>query len=252
MEQNKTGHITRLHVDFKIKVAEDESWHVDDLELLHASIALFAEVLGGIENYNRHLGEVLIERTDTGTSLGLAYKDRIKLSKNSQFSAWSVIHELAHVWDAKNQWKLSLALEKFTGGTTNLLMSKTKKRIPSQWDAGAHGAENTPGHYGRKPGVNAYGYFYGDTPSGANWRINRKEDFAESVVMFCGWGRNNPLSKIAHGRIERYLLPNGTKDPIYNIADNWSDYARYFYPEGGDYAKTKRWKFIDELIARQN
>ena len=127
---------------------------------------------------------------------------------------------------------------------------ENKKRIPGQWDAGLHGAENKPGFYGRKPGVNAYGYFYGDKPSGANWRFNRKEDFAESVAMYCGWGRDNPLSKTAHGRIERYLLPNGTKDPIYGIADNWSDYARYFYPEGGDYAKTKRWKFVDELVGR--
>ena len=123
-----------------------------------------------------------------------------------------------------------------------------KKWIPSQWDAGSHGAENKPGYYGRKPGVNAADYFYGDVPSGANWRFNRKEDFAESVLMYCGWGQGNSLSKTAHGRIERYLLPNETKDPIYGIIDNWSDYARYFYPEGGDYTKTKRWKFMDDLM----
>jgi hypothetical protein len=248
MEQHNTGYIPRLQAEFQIKVTKNESWHTHDLELLHSSIALFAEVLGGNENYQSQLGEVLIERTDTGTSLGLAYQGRIKLSEKTQFSAWSVVHELAHVWDAKNQWKLSLALEKFTGGYTNLLLSKIKKRILGQWDAGLQGSENKPGYYGRKPGVNAYGYFYADTPSGANWRFDRKEDFAESVVMYCGWGRNNPLSKTAHGRIERYLLPNGTKDPIYGIADNWSDYARYFYPDDGDYTKTKRWIFIDKLV----
>ena len=252
MEQNKTKHITRLHADFQIKVMENGNWHARDLELLRASIALFAEAMDGNENFKRQLGEILIERTDTEISLGLAYKDRIKLSEKKQFSAWSVIHELAHVWDVKNQWELSLALEKFTSGYTNPFLSKIKKRIPSQWDAGSHGAENKPGYYGRKPGVNTYGYFYGDTPSGANWRFNRKEDFAESVAMYCGWRRSNLLSKTAHGRIERYLLPNGTKDPIYGIADNWSDYARYFYPEGGDYTKTKRWKFIDELINQRN
>jgi hypothetical protein len=250
MEHNKTEHITRLHADFQIKIAENGSWHAHDLEILRASIALFAEVLGGNENFKRQLGEVLVEKTDTGTNLGLAYKGRIKLSEKSQFSAWSVIHELAHVWDAKNQWGLSLALEKFTGGYTNPFLSKIKKRMPGQWDAGLGGAEKKPGFYGRKPGVNAYGYFYGDKPSGANWRFNRKEDFAESVAMYCGWGRSNSLSKTAHGRIERYLLLNGTRDPIYGIADNWSDYARYFYPEGGDYAETKRWKFIDELVSR--
>jgi hypothetical protein len=249
MEQNETEHTTRLHADFQIKVSENGSWHARDLELLHISIGLFAEIMGGNENFKRQFGEVLVERTDTGTSLALAYKDRIKLSKNSQFSTWSVIHELSHVWDAKNQWRLSLALEKHTGGSTNPLLSSIKKRFSSQWDAGSHGSENKPGYYGRKPGVNADGYFYGDTPSGANWRFNRKEDFAESVAMYCGWGRSNALSKTAHGRIERYLLTNGTKDPIYGIADNWSDYARYFYPEEGDYTKTKRWKFIDDLVS---
>jgi hypothetical protein len=241
---------TRLHSDFQIKIAEDKNWLTPDLEFLHSSIALFAEALGGSDNFKRLLGEVLVERMDTGTKLALAYKDRIELSTTGQLSSWSVIHELAHVWDAKNQWKLSLALEEYTGGVTDPALSKTIKRIPDRWDAGSGGAEKKPGFYGRKPGVNAYGYFYGDKPSGSNWSFNRKEDFAESVVMYCGWGRDNPLSKTAHGRIERYLLSNGIKDPIYGIADNWSDYARYFYPEGGNYGKTKRWEFVDSAIQR--
>jgi hypothetical protein len=181
----------------------------------------------------------------------LAYKDRIQLSKKNPLNAWAIIHELAHVWDAKNDWKLSLALEKYTGGYTNSFLSPLKKWAPGQWDAGSHGSENKPGCYGRKPGVNAAGYFYGDLPSGSNWRFNRREDFAESVVMYCGWGRDNPLSRTAHGRIERYQLPNGNKDPIYGIADNWSDYAQYFYPVGGDYTKTKRWRFIHKLVNKK-
>ncbi len=238
----------RLLSDFQIKLAGDKNWRLPDLELLHASIALFVEVVGGREHFKRLLGEVLVEKADTGSKLALAYKDRIKLSTTGPLSAWSVIHELAHVWDAKHEWKLSLALEEFTGGTTDLAVSETKKGIPAEWDAGLNGSENKPGFYGRKPGVNAHGYFYGDKPSGSNWRFNRKEDFAESVAMYCGWGRDNPLSKTAHGRIERYLLPNGAKDPLYGIADNWSDYARYFYPEGGDYARTKRWEFVENLV----
>lgn len=248
MEEKQQEFTSRLYTDFQVKLADSKNWQTHDLEYLHQSIALFAQAAGGSDNFKNQLGEILIERTNTGRSLGLAYKDRIKLSGKNQLSAWSIIHELAHVWDAKNQWKLSLTLEKHTGGYTNPLLSSMKKWIPSQWDAGIHGAENKPGFYGRKPGVNTAGYFYGDRPSGANWRFNRKEDFAESVVMYCGWGRNNILSKTAHGRIERYLLPNGQKDPIYSIADNWSDYARYFYPKDGNYAKTKRWEFIDTLI----
>jgi hypothetical protein len=248
MEPNKTKQIARLNTDFQINVAENGNWLPNDLDLLHTTISLFAGLMGGSENFKRKLGEVLIVRTDTGTKLGLAYTDRIEFSEKAQVSTWSVIHEMAHIWDAKNKWELSLALEKFTGGYTNPLLSKTKKKIPGQWDAGLDGSQNKPGSYGRKPGVNAYGYFYGDKPSGSNWSFNRKEDFAESVAMYCGWGRGNPLSKTAHGRIERYLLPNGTKDPVYGIADNWSDYARYFYPEDGDYTTTKRWEFIDDLM----
>jgi hypothetical protein len=241
---------TRLHSDFQVKIAKEKNWLADDLELLHSSIVLLAEIMGGSDSFKHRFGGVLIERADTGSKLALAYKDRIELSAKGQLSAWSVIHELAHVWDAKNGWKLSLALEEFTGGTTNPKLSETKKGIPEEWDAGLKSAESKPGFYGRKPGVNAYGYFYGDKPSGSNWNFNRKEDFAESVAMYCGWGRNNPLSRTAHGRIERYLLPNGAKDPIYGIADNWSDYARYFYPEGGDYAQTKRWKFVEGLVRK--
>lgn len=238
----------QLQTDFKIRITHNENWLSKELDELHHAITLLANALGGSVNFKYKIGEVLIERTDTGKSLGLAYKDKIKLSAKAPFSAWSVIHEMAHIWDAKQHWKLSIALEKYTGGFTNPILSAAKKILPAEWDAGLLQAESKPGYYGRKPGVNKAGYFYGDKPSGSNWNFNRKEDFAESVVMYCGWGRDNVLSRTAHGRIERYLLPNRSKDPIYNIVDNWSDYAPYFYPEGGDYTKTKRWQFIDGLV----
>jgi hypothetical protein len=240
--------LTKLQSDFNIRIAQQENWPTDELDDLRHAIALLADALGGNQNLMRRIGEVMIERTDMGTKLGLAYKDRIQFSEKGKPNQWSVIHEMAHVWDAKHDWKLSAELEKYTGGFTDLNLSARKKSNPAEWDAGADRAGNKPGLYGRKPGVNKYGYFYGDKPSGSNWNFNRKEDFAESVVMYCGWGHNNVLSRTAHGRIERYLLPNGSKDPIYNIADNWSDYAAYFYPAGGDYTKTKRWKFIDDLM----
>jgi len=238
----------RLQTDFKIRIKQTQSWLADELDELRHAITLLADALGGNENLTRQIGDVSIERTDTGTKLGLAYKSRIQFSAKSPLSTWSVIHELAHVWDAKHGWDLSAALEKYTDGFTDPRLSAAKKSIPAEWDAGAEGAEHKPGYYGRKPGVNKYGYFYGDKPSGSNWNFNCKEDFAESTVMYCGWGRDNILSRTAHGRIERYLLSNGSKDPIYDIADNWSDYAPYFYPEGGDYTKTKRWQFIDGLM----
>ena len=65
--------------------------------------------------------------------------------------------------------------------------------------------------------------------------------------MYIGWERNNDLSQHAHNRIVRYQLKNGDKDP-FNIIDNWMDYARRFYPDHGDYTKTKRWQFVDDLV----
>ena len=234
---------------FQVRIAQESDWSSRELDALYKSIALLASIMGGRSKFTKQIGDVVIERTDTGTHLGLAYHDRIQLSAKAPFSSWSVIHELAHVWDAKHDWKLSLALQKYTKGFTNRFLSGLKRYfMPAQWDAGAGDAANQPGGYGRKPGCNLAGYFYGDRPSGSNWSFNRKEDFAESVVMYCGWGRKNELSKTAHGRIERYLLPNGKKDSIYHVADNWSDYAEYFYPEKGDYTKTKRWRFVRDLI----
>ncbi len=242
------AHIARF-AEYQVRIAEDGHWSSRELDDLFNSVTLLAGLLNGLENFTRHIGKVTFERTDTGANLGLAYHDRIQLSKKVSFSVWTVVHELAHVWDAKNGWKLSRAQEKYTHGFTNTFLSTLKRFfIPDQWDAGKRGSETAPGRYGRKPGCNAQGYFYGDKPSGSNWRFNRKEDFAESVVMYCGWGRANVLSETAHGRIERYRLPNGRKDPVYGVLDDWSDYARYFYPQDGDYTKTKRWQFIHDLI----
>jgi len=104
------------------------------------------------------------------------------------------------------------------------------------------------GLHGRRPGCNAAGYFYRDKPSGSNWKFNRKEDFAEAVAMYVGWGKDNALSDHARKRVDRYVkFKNGEKDE-FGVVDNWEHYAKYFYPEGGDYTKTLRWKFVDDLV----
>ncbi len=234
----------------QISVEEIQNWPKEELDLLHRAVNLFTSMLGGPDGFIRQLGELRIQRTDTGARLGLAYRGRIQFSATSRLSAWTVMHELAHTWDAKNSWAFSTELVKYTGGFINKKLSTLKRFIPGQWDAVKLGAQKMPGLYGRKPGCNAAAYFYGDTPSGSNWNFNPKEDFAESLVMYCGWGKENELSKTAHGRIERYLLPNGTRDPLYGITDNWSDYAKFFHPKDGDYVKTKRWQFIHELIQK--
>jgi hypothetical protein len=171
---------------------------------------------------------------------------RVSLSAKNTFTAWTVVHELAHAWDGNHGWRLSVALEKYTGGFTSPLLSFLKK-ILGRSDSGVWNQEDKPGRRGRLPGCNAAGYFYGDKPSGSNWAFNRKEDFAESVAMYIGWGKNNDLSSWAEARISRYLLANGDNARNFGV-DHWADYKKCFYPEAGDYTKTKRWQFVDDLM----
>jgi hypothetical protein len=226
---------------------EAGSWSIDELDHLHTAIALLAGVMGGSDKLIQNLGGVNIQRLDIGSHAGNAIAHHVNLTAKGPFSTWTVVHEFAHAWDANCGWRLSLALEKYTGGFTSRRLSLIYKLL-GYWDAGPLGSEEKPGRRGRKPGCNSAGYFYGDKPSGSNWNFNRKEDFAESVAMYIGWLGNNDLTDPARGRIKRYELKNGEKDETFKIMDNWADYARYFYPQGGDYRTTKRWQFVDGLL----
>ena len=64
---------------------------------------------------------------------------------------WTVVHELAHAWDAVNGWQFSQNLERYTGGHTD---------------------ENGIYHYGGTP------------PKGVDNNFTRKEDLAESLTTF--------------------------------------------------------------------
>lgn len=225
---------------------KDGLWSIAELDKLHDALSLLANSMGGGAQFVQQLGGVTVKKADIGSHGGEALNQRVSLSTKGTFSAWTVIHEMAHAWDANHKWNLSIALEKYTGGFTSPILSKIKK-FSGKWDAGPRGEENLPGRHGRLRGCNKAGYFYGDKPSGSNWSFNRKEDFAESVAMYLGWGKDNALSNWAERRIKRYLLGNGVNDQQFGT-DYWADYSQYFYPEGGDYSTTKRWKFMDELM----
>ncbi len=225
---------------------KEGSWSITELDKLQHAITLVANAMGGEERFCQCLSGVTVKKSDMGSHGGEALMHQVSLSTRGTFSAWTVAHEMAHAWDANHGWNLSVALERYTGGFTNPILSIIKKFF-GMWDAGPQGEEDKPGRRGRLRGCNAAGYFYGEKPSGSNWKFNRKEDFAESVAMYIGWQRNNDLSNWAEGRIKRYLLENGAKDKNFG-EENWTDYKKYFYPEGGDYAITKRWKFVDELV----
>jgi hypothetical protein len=248
--------LAQLKADYDVDVLTDwgeretewqaGTWTKAELDRLHKQIALMSELMGGNEKFVRRLGGVTVRKADIGTHGGEALAHRVTFSIKGSFSAWTVVHEFAHAWDANYGWRLSRLLEKYTGGFTSRPLSYLRRFVRLA-DSGLLRPEHKPGRYGRWPGCNRAGYFYGDKPSGSNWSFNRVEDFAESVAMYMGWERKNDLSEHAHKRIVRYQLKNGDRDP-FNIVDNWMDYAGRFYPDHGDYTKTKRWQFVDDLV----
>ena len=221
-------------------------WLKAELDRLHRTINLFSTTMGGSDKFIQNINGVTIKKADIGSHGGEALVHQVCLSSKRTFSAWTVVHELAHTWDANHNWQLSVALENYTGGFTSPVLSFIKKFLRLS-DAGLWNRESKPGRQGRLPGCNRAGYFYKNKPSGSDWNFNRVEDFTESVAMYVGWRKNNDLSEWAEARINVHLLPNGAQDKHFGV-DNWADYKKYFYPEDGDYTKTLRWKFVDELV----
>jgi hypothetical protein len=254
--QYAQAELAQLKADYDVEVVADwgdgkgewqtGTWTRTELDRLHTQMALMAGFLGGNEKFVRHLGGVTVRKADIGSHGGEALAHCVSFSIKGSFSAWTVVHEFGHAWDANYGWRLSRRLERYTGGFTSRTLSLAR-RFARLSDSGLFNRENKPGRHGRWPGCNRAGYFYGDKPSGSDWNFNRLEDFAESVAMYLGWERGNDLSQHAHNRIVRYQLKNGDKDP-FNTIDNWMDYAKHFYPENGDYTKTKRWQFVDDLV----
>ena len=223
------------------------TWSILELDKLRSALSIFTDFMGGTERFIKMLGEVTVKKASIGTHGGEARVREVTFSVDHAFDHWTVVHEFAHVWDASRDWKLSRRLERFTGGFTSSFLSALKIRFGSP-DLNGKVQANEPGKRGRLPGCNARGYFYGDKPSGSDWNFNRVEDFAESVAMYVGWNGNNELSDHAHARISRYTLLNGDIDPYFHTKDNWADYRKYFYPQGGNYRNTLRWKFMDQLM----
>jgi hypothetical protein len=248
--------LAQLKADYQVEVLADwgdgggewkpGTWTKTELDKLHNALVLMSDAMGGSDRFVQNLGGVKVKKANIGTHGGEALAHQVSFSEKGSFSSWTVVHEFAHAWDANHAWKLARQLQKYTGGFTSRPLSLIRRFVRLS-DSGLLSPEKKPGRYGRWPGCNWAGYFYGDKPSGSNWSFNRLEDFAESVAMYVGWKKNNDLSAWAEARILRYLLENGVSDKNFG-ADNWRDYAKYFYPENGDYAKTKRWQFVDELV----
>ena len=103
---------------------------------------------------------------------------------------WSVVHELAHVWDGYNNELLWKKLVIYTDGGFGPTLDCDSDN--------------------RKPGCNHWLYHYGGKPpKGSDYAFDPREDFAESLTayVFPVW---------AQGEIEKYNNPN-------------SEYYEYFY-----------------------
>jgi hypothetical protein len=189
-------------------------WSLKELRALRQGIDDLARALGGADEFVNNLGSVTITQVEM-SSRGRASKGSAKFTASDiSFDTWTIVHELAHVWDANLKWRLSRALERYTGGRSLRLAVRFKMWL-KQCDTDR-----------RLPGCNRFGYFYGGIPpAGSDRNFNRREDFAESVVAYV-------YPDSAQGKVEKY---RGHKT-----------YGELLYYK--DYAETKRWEFVDGLI----
>lgn len=83
-----------------------------------------AGLMGGAKQFRDNLGGVEVMRKAMGHyGEALAHKVWLRSIASGGFSGqwagtWTVVHELAHAWDAANNWKYSKGLERYTGGKT--------------------------------------------------------------------------------------------------------------------------------------
>ncbi|GAB4532309.1 MAG: hypothetical protein Kow0063_12660 [Anaerolineae bacterium] len=189
-------------------------WSLDELRTLQTGVADLAQAMGGPAKFVQNIGAIRISQVEM-KHRGLASVHGIRFTASDiSIDLWTVVHELAHVWDARSGWRLSKALESYTGGRTNwvaMLLKRARRQCDEQ---------------SRLPGCNRFGYFYGDVPpAGADRNFNRREDFAESVAAYVYPAR-------VQGRVDRFKDDEGYRDLLY--------YA--------DYTQTRRWAFVDGLV----
>ena len=134
------------------QVWEEGAWELQELDTVQEGIQDLASIMGGAQGFAANFGGVEISRAKMEAA-GLGKSHQVTLNARG-FSKWTLVHELAHAWDAANGWGLSEGLEQFTGGVTTGIL------------------------FWRK-------YQWGDVPAkGADENFNKYEDFAESLTAF--------------------------------------------------------------------
>jgi len=170
-------------------------WSSGDLNIIRYSVETFARSFPTIDKFKKAVGPsymlkkyyacgrgctsgnkiTFLSRGKPAPTTGIS---NIVMNTGFDIDAWTVVHEMGHVWDYHLLNRLSTDLEKQTGGYTD-----PENNLPDDCDP-------------HEPGCNRAGYFYGDIPSkGADSGFNRLEDFAESVAayVFPGYAQNSVM-----------------------------------------------------------
>jgi len=160
---------------------EDGLWTLDELETVLQGVRDLGKAMGGQDNFKKNLGGVLIDQKDMQYG-GLGEAHHVTLNANG-FGTWTVVHELAHAWDAATGWQLS---------------SGTAKAVGARFDHPIrHWLNPNDPRYWYNPGA-------GPPPAGIDANFNAREDFAEAVAAYVypaqasqlatarGWPYNDP------------------------------------------------------------
>ncbi len=203
-----------------------------ELRLVAFAAERLGAAMGGPQRFREEMGMIfVVAKTASACGRGCTMGGRIELLDRGRppeegtslgdliingwvnFDAWTIVHELGHLWDGRYGGRLSRGLERFTGGRTNL------------WEGYGllYSGKCDPPNF-RLPGCNRAGYFYGGIPpKGSDINFNREEDFAESVTAYV-------FPEEAQRQVERW---HGTP------------YERLlWYP---DYRATVRWQYMNLL-----
>jgi RHS repeat-associated protein len=92
---------------------EEGMWQLAELEQLLEAVDDLASAMGGAERFRENLRGVLVERAVMRYA-GLGAAHRIWLNAGG-FTKWTVVHELAHAWDAARGWRLSKEMQEAMG-----------------------------------------------------------------------------------------------------------------------------------------
>jgi RHS repeat-associated protein len=148
-------------------------WSLGELLNTVLGVQTLALAMGHPEKFKNELGTpIIIYQAPTPYVAVAESSHSIRFNSEYNFDneqniqmQWTVVHELAHIWDANKRYKLSERLEKQTNGKTTFELN----------DQGIWKEIYIPGSF--------------PVPACYNDRFNRREDFAESVAayLYPGW-----------------------------------------------------------------